>query len=168
MQDEIKRILVGQVTGIYGVKGWLKIVSYTRPPENIFLYSPWWIKQNDVWRETRLLEGKVHGKGMIAALAGVSDRDVARGLIGADIEIYRSQLQELPEGEFYWDDLLGMQVINRQGTVLGKLTEILETGANDVLVVEQKERHLIPLIWNMYVMGVDQAKGIIVVDWQAE
>ena len=168
MQDENKRILMGRVAGIYGVKGWIKIVSYTRPPENIFLYSPWLIKQDDIWQETGLLEGKIHGKGLIAALEGISDRDEARDLIGADIAIYRSQLQRLPPGEYYWDDLLGMQVINLQGIALGNLKEILETGANDVLVVVGQGRHLIPLIWNMYVMGIDQQKGIIEVDWEPE
>lgn len=168
MQDEKRRILVGRVAGIYGVKGWLKIVSYTRPPENIFIYRPWLIKRDDVRQETGLLEGKVHGKGLIAALEGITDRDVARGLVGADIEIHHSQLRELPPGEYYWDELLDMQVINRQGKVLGRLKEILETGANDVLVVEGEGRHLIPLIWDMYVMGVDQTKGIIEVDWEPE
>ena len=168
MQDVKKRILVGRIAGIYGVKGWLKIVSYTRPPENIFIYSPWLVKQDDNWQETGLLEGKVHGKGLIAALEGITDRDAARGLIGADIGIYRSQLPKLPPGEYYWDDLKDMQVNNLQGKVLGRLKEILETGANDVLVVEGEGRHLIPLIWDMYVMGVDQARGIIEVDWEPE
>ena len=168
MQDEYKRILIGRVAGIYGVKGWVKIVSYTRPPENIFLYSPWLIKRDDTWQKSVLKDGKIHGKGLIASLEGVTDRDVARELIGADIEIYRSQLQELPPGEYYWDDLLGMQVINQQGMVLGNLKEILETGANDVLVVVGQGRYLIPMIWNMYVMGVDQQKGIIEVDWEPE
>ena len=168
MQVEKRRILVGRIAGIYGVKGWLKIVSYTRPPENIFMYRPWLIKQDDIWQETGLLEGKVHGKGLIAALEGITDRDVARGLIGADIGIYRTQLPELPPGEYYWDDLQDMQVNNRQGKVLGRLKDILETGANDVLVVEGEGRHLIPMIWDMYVMGVDHTRGIIEVDWEPE
>jgi 16S rRNA processing protein RimM len=168
MQGKKRRILVGRIAGIYGVKGWLKIVSYTRPPENIFIYSPWLIKQDDTWQETGLLEGKVHGKGLIAALEGITERDAARRLIGADIGIYRTLLPELPPGEYYWDDLLDMQVNNRQGKVLGRLKEIMQTGANDVLVIEGEGRHLIPLIWDMYVMGVDQTKGIIEVDWEPE
>jgi len=168
MQDEKRRILVGRIAGIYGVKGWLKIVSYTRPPENVFMYRPWLIKQDDTWQETGLLEGKVHGKGLIAALEGITDRDIARGLVGTDIGIYRAQLPELPPGEYYWDDLRDMQVSNRQGKVLGRLKEILETGANDVLVVEGEGRHLIPMIWDMYVMGVDHTRGIIEVDWEPE
>ena len=168
MQDENKRILMGRIAGIYGVKGWVKIVSFTRPPENIFLYSPWLIKQDSTWQETGLLEGKIHGKGLIAALEGISDRDEARELIGSEIAVFRSQLHELPPGEYYWDDLLGMQVVNQQGIVLGDLKEILETGANDVLVVVGQGRHLIPLIWKMYVISVDPAKGMIEVDWVPE
>jgi 16S rRNA processing protein RimM len=168
MQDENKRILMGRIAGIYGVKGWLKIVSYTRPPENIFLYTPWLIKKKGEWQETGLQEGRIHGKGLIASLAGITGRDAAREYIGADIEIYRSQLQKLPPGEYYQDDLLGLQVINRQGAMLGNLKEILETGANEVLVIEGQGRHLIPLIWDMYVTSVDLAKGIIEVDWEPE
>lgn len=168
MQDENRRILIGRIAGIYGVKGWFKVVSFTRPPENIFSYTPWWIKKDGEWQEAGLQEGKVHGKGLIASLEGIGDRDEARELIGADIWIYRSQLKDLPPGEYYQEDLLGLQVINRQGKVLGSLKEILETGANEVMVVEGQDRHLIPLVWNMYVMGIDTVKGIIEVDWIPE
>lgn len=166
MQDETKRILMGRVAGLYGVKGWLKIVSYTRPPDNIFLYNPWQIKQDGASRAVALVEGKVHGKGLIAAFAGITDRDAARELIGAEIEIDRAQLRELAPGEYYWHDLLGMQVVNNSGKALGRLTEILETGANDVLVVKGEGRHLIPLVWNSYVLAVDREQGIIRVDWE--
>ena len=166
MQDESKRIQVGRIAGIYGVKGWLKIESYTRPPENIFSYKPWYIKQDGNWQEMNLLDSKIHGKGLIAALENINDRDVAREFIDADISIFRSQLHDLEPGEYYWHDLLGMQVINQQDSLLGQLQEILETGANDVLVVKGKNRYLIPLVWGRYVLEVDQDKGNIRVDWE--
>ena len=166
MQEESNHILVGQVTGIYGVKGWLKIESYTRPPENIFSYSPWYIKKDRDWQEINLQDGKNHGKGLIVALENINDRDVAREFIGSDISILRSQLPELGPGEYYWNDLLGMQVIDQRGNILGHLQQILETGANDVLVVAGENRHLIPLIWGKYVLDVDQDKRNIRVDWE--
>ena len=166
MQEDTKRILVGHITGIYGVKGWLKIKSYTRPAENIFSYKPWYIKQDSDWREMNLLEGKTHGKGLIAALEQLNDRDVARGLIGSDISILRSQLPELKKGEYYWHDLIGMQVIDQENKVLGHLKQIVETGANEVMVVVGDDRRLIPLVWEHYVQEVNHDEGIIRVDWE--
>lgn len=167
MRDETKRIFMGRITGIYGIKGWLKIESYTRPPDNIFSYKPWYIGRDNDWRAVLPHGGKRHGKGLIVALDGVDDRDVARTYIGADISVFRSQLQKLEPGEYYWHDLLGMQVVDQQGRVLGQLKEIMETGANEVLVVEGEGRHLIPLVWGHYVIDVDQDKGVIRVDWES-
>ncbi|MBI4006345.1 MAG: ribosome maturation factor RimM [Gammaproteobacteria bacterium] len=167
MRDRSQRIIVGRVTGIYGVKGWVKVMSYTRPRENIFSYNPWLIKQDGDWREIALLDNKQHGKGLIAALAGLTDRDTARAVLGADIAIDQSQLQEPGPGEYYWHDLFGLQVINQENITLGTLKEIVETGANDVLVVEGEQRHLIPLIWKIYVLKVDLDLGIIRVDWES-
>lgn len=165
MQDLRRRIPVGYITGIYGIRGWLKIESYTRPPENIFSFQPWYIIRNGSWQETNVRQGRIHGKGLIVALEGVTDRDIARDLVDNEITIFRSQLAELPPGEFYWVDLIGMQVINQQEKILGRVIEILETGANDVLVVEGQVRYLIPIVWNMYVFNVDTGKQLISVDW---
>ena len=166
MRDQSQHIIVGRIAGIYGVKGWLKIRSYTRPRENIFSYDPWLIKQDGSWREMTLLDGKVHGKRLIAALEGLTDRELARAIVGGDIAINRSQLQEPGPGEYYWHDLLGLQVINQQNITLGTLKKILETGANDVLVVEGEQRHLIPVIWAIYVLKIDPEQGIIQVNWE--
>jgi 16S rRNA processing protein RimM len=113
-----------------------------------------------------LLDGKVHGKRLIAALEGLADRELARAIVGVDIAINRSQLQEPGPGEYYWHDLLGLQVINQQTITLGTLKKILETGANDVLVVEGEQRHLIPVIWAIYVLKIDPEQGIIQVNWE--
>ena len=165
MQERRKRILVGHITGIYGIRGWLKIESYTRPPENIFSFQPWYIKRNECWQEISVREGRNHGKGLIVALDGITDRDIARDLVDKEISIFRSQLVELPPGEFYWVDLIGMQVINQQGRILGNVVEILETGANDVMVVKGQGRHLIPIVWNMYIFNIDPGKRLISADW---
>jgi 16S rRNA processing protein RimM len=114
----------------------------------------------------KVREGRPQGKGLVASLEGIEDRDIARLLVGADIYIERDQLPSLPEGEYYWTDLLGLQVINRQGQSLGEVVEILETGANDVLVVKGESRELIPWVWGTYLLDVDLEAGRITVDWQ--
>jgi len=167
MQDESQRIVVGRISGIHGVRGWLKVMSYTRPRNNIFNYDCWLLKQDDNWQEMVLLVGQPQGKGLIAQLEGVEDRDQARALLDADIAIERSQLVDASPGEYYWHDLIGLDVCNQQNEILGQVKELLETGANDVLVVEGKHRILIPFINECYVLEIDLENSIIRVDWDA-
>jgi len=169
MQDEAGHIIIGKIVGVYGTKGWFKILSFTRPRENIFKYGPWLVKQNNQWLEMQLLEGKPQGKGLVASVEGITDRDEAMALVGSEIAINRAQLPAPKEGEFYWHDLINMQVINKQNEMLGVVTELLETGANDVLVVEaDKQRHLIPYVQDVYIKDVDTEQGVIQVDWQSD
>lgn len=165
MLDNSSRILIGRVTGVYGIRGWLKIESYTRPRENIFSYQPWYLKREESWQKIHPRDTGLHGKGLVVALEGITDRDIAREMVGAEISIFRSQLAELPTGEFYWVDLIGLQVVNQQGKTLGEMTGILETGANDVMIVEGQGRYLIPIVWDMYVLAVEPGKRRICVDW---
>jgi 16S rRNA processing protein RimM len=166
MEGETGKLLLGRISGIYGVKGWIKVFSYTRPAENILNYPSWYLKHRDEETLYKVREGRPQGKGLVASLEGIEDRDIARLLVGADIYIERDQLPSLPEGEYYWTDLLGLQVINRQGQSLGEVVEILETGANDVLVVKGESRELIPWVWGTYLLDVDLEAGRITVDWQ--
>jgi len=169
MQDEASIIIIGKIVGVYGIKGWLKILSFTRPRQNIFDYGPWLVKQSEEWQEIQLLEGKPQGKGLVASLEGITDRDEAMALVSSEIAIDRDQLPEPKEGEFYWHDLINMQVINQQNEVLGVVKELLETGANDVLVVEaDKLRYLIPYVQDVYIKDVDTEQGVIQVDWQSD
>jgi 16S rRNA processing protein RimM len=162
------RVIIGRISGVYGTAGWVRVFSYTRPRENICSYSPWLVATPDGWEERELLETRVHGKGLIARLAGPEDRDAARALIDRDIAVYRRQLPALPEGEYYWCDLIGRRVVNLGGEELGEVTEIRETGANDVLVVEDGGRRLIPLVMEKVVREVDPAGDRIVVDWDGD
>jgi len=162
------RVIIGRINGVYGTAGWVRVFSHTRPRDNIFSYSPWLVATPDGWEERALLEARVQGKGLIARLAGVTDRDAARALMDRDIAVYRRQLPALPEGEYYWCDLIGRRVVNLQGEDLGEVTDIRETGANDVLVVEDGGRHLIPLVMENVVREVDPAGDRIVVDWDAD
>jgi len=169
MQDEASLIVIGKIVGVYGIKGWFKILSFTRPRENIFNYGPWLVKQNSEWLEIQLQEGKPQGKGLVASLEGITDRNEAMTLVGSELAIDREQLPAAKEGEFYWHDLINMQVINKQNEMLGVVTELLETGANDVLVVEaDKQRYLIPYVYGVYIKDVDTEQGVIQVDWQSD
>ena len=161
-------VTVGRIGGIYGVAGWVRIVSYTRPVTNIFSYTPWLIGDGDQQQSCELSEGRVHGKGLIAKLRDLDDRDIARSYIGKMISLKRSQMPELPPGEYYWCDLMHHDVVNQTGVYLGKVTDILETGANDVLVIEGENRHLVPLIMDRYVTSIDLPGGRITVDWDPE
>jgi len=162
------RVIIGRISGVYGVAGWVKVFSYTRPKENIFNYSPWLIGTQGVWQKKALQEASVHGKGLIARLDGVTDREAARAVMGSDIAVYRTQLPPLPEGEYYWCDLIGRKVVNLEGDELGEVTEVQETGANDVLIVEGHGRHLIPVVMDRVIREVDLAAGRILVDWDAD
>ncbi len=175
MRDGAGLIVIGKVVGVHGIKGWLKILSFTRPRENIFKYAPWLVKQNILvsprseWLGMQLLEGRSQGKGLIASLKGITDRNETMTLVGSEIAINRAQLPALEKGEFYWHDLINMRVINKQNEILGVVTEFLETGANDVLVVEaDKQRCLIPYVQDVYIKDIDVGQGVIQVDWQSD
>ena len=169
---------VGKLNGLFGVKGWVKIFSNTQPKENILTYSPWYLKRNGQWQEFELLSGKSHGKGVIAQLAGCTDRDIATDLIGSEIAIKREQLAKPASGEYYWNDLIGLLVKNLDGIELGKITSMLETGANDVIVVlsedgqkdskGKKRERLIPFITEEVVQEVNLEQGFMTVNWDAE
>jgi 16S rRNA processing protein RimM len=163
-----RRIIVGKISGLYGVQGWVKVLSYTRPVENILSYTPWLLGRSGQWESREVIEGSTHGKGLIAKLDAVNDREVARSCIGKDIALYREQMPALPDGQYYWCDLVGMEVENRDGIRLGTVVEIRETGANDVLVVEGERRYLIPLIMDRYVLAVDVDSKHMTVDWEPE
>lgn len=160
-----RRVIIGQVSGIHGVTGWVKVFSYTRPKENIFTYSPWQLQPD--WTERNVLEGKVQGKGLIVRLEGIDDRDSARNLMGMDIAIFRSQLPDPEPGCYYWYDLIGLDVVTLQGDVLGKIVDIQETGANDVLIIEGRGRHLVPLITDEVIKEIDLEQRRMMVDWIA-
>lgn len=161
-------IAVGKIAGIYGVKGWVKIISYTDPIENILSYNPWFLQQAQNWHEIACVQSKRYGKGLIAQLAGIQDREVARKLIGTEISIQRAQLPDLPEGEYYWADLISMTVINENNITLGQVIEVFATGANDVLVVKGEKRHLIPFLKNKTILNIDLIKKVILVAWDAD
>ncbi|MGH8606222.1 MAG: ribosome maturation factor RimM [Gammaproteobacteria bacterium] len=161
-------IVVGRVCGVYGVKGWLRVYSYTQPKTNILRYSPWYLEGNSGWLERALVDCKTHRDAVVALLEGYEDRAQARGSIGQEIAVYRSQLPEPGLDEYYWADLIGMRVVNREGADLGAVTGLVETGVHDVLVVQGERERLIPFISRIYVFGVDPVLRCIAVEWDPE
>ncbi|WFE68870.1 ribosome maturation factor RimM [Thiomicrospira sp. R3] len=164
-----EKLILGRINGVYGVKGWVKIYSHTDPVGNILNYQPWWVKHQGKWVKMKVTDTHAPqgGKAIVAHLETINTREQARELMGSDIAVTREQLPDSEDG-FYWTDLMGCQVENSQGLVLGEVTELLETGAHDVLRVKGSVQVLIPFVWDIYVLDVDLDKRVIKVNWQLE
>ncbi|MEQ8857800.1 MAG: ribosome maturation factor RimM [Pseudomonadales bacterium] len=160
-------VVVGRIAGPYGVSGALRISSSTQPPENLLDYRPWMIGRAGTFQEIDLLSIRTHGDGFVATLRGIADREAARRLSGAEIAVPRSALPELDgDREYYWRDLIGLSVSNADGTALGTVESLLETGAHDVLVIVAGERRTLVPFADPFLLEVDPAGGFIRVDWQ--
>lgn len=168
-----RRLTLGRVAGVYGVKGWVKIRSDTRPIENLFDYSPFWLASGAGF-EAKWVEGKSHGDGLVARITGpdgrlIEDRDVAAGLIGCEIQVERSRLPPPVDGQHYWFDLVGLEVRNVEGVRLGKVETLVSNGAQDVLVVQDGDtERLIPFVHGPIIQSVSLDQGLIVADWQPD
>lgn len=159
-------IALGRIAGVYGVKGWIKVVSDTQPRDGILRYKPWLLGPKAT--PSRVAEGKIHGKGLVARLDGCDDRDAAALLVGQEIFVTRDQLPPARADEFYWVDLEGLQVVTSEGVELGRVDHLFATGANDVLVVKGERERLVPFVWDDVVKEVDLEQGRIEVDWDPE
>jgi 16S rRNA processing protein RimM len=159
---------MGRVIAPYGVRGWLKIRPETEQPQSLLSYGTWRVGAEGEWRDFRVAEGRVHGGSeLVARLEGVVDRDQAAGLRSAQIAVARSALPPAPEGEYYWADLIGLDVVNCEGVGLGVVDEVFATGANDVLVVRGERERLVPFVQSV-VIEVDLQASRLKVDWGAE
>lgn len=168
MNGEPRRIVIGRIAGLFGVKGWVKLLSWTEPRDAIIEFSPWQVQVAGHWREWKVVEGQAHGKGVIARLEGITDRDQAAALMGSDIAVWRSQLPATKPGEYYWADLIGLAVQLEDGRPLGKVDGMMATGSNDVMVVKGERERLIPFIRSQVIKHVDLAQGVIQVDWDPD
>ena len=164
-----KRILVGEIMGAFGVRGEVKIRSHTEPETVIFRYQPWLLR--DARGNERVLEGvrgRSGAKGVVAQLPGVEDRDAAEALRGTEIYVPREALPPPKPGEYYWVDLEGLEVVTVDGVALGRVSHLVSTGVNDVLVVEGERERMIPFKEPDYVTSVDFESARITVDWDPE
>jgi len=165
------RVELGRINGAYGVHGWVKVFSQTRPMEDILNYRVWQLESRPGSGDSttvQLLAGRRQGKGIVAQISGCSDRDQAAAMRGIRISVAADELATLDEGEYYWRDLIGLTVNNQQGIELGRVSDLLETGNNDVLVVKGERERLIPYLPGSSVVRVDIAAGSILVDWDAD
>ena len=135
MSQASDKVIIGKIGAPYGVKGWVKINSYTEVPEGIFDYSPWLLADG---KEYQIDQWRPHGKAIVAKLIDIDSRDDAERIKNLDISIDAEQLPELGDDEVYWRELNGMQVVTTQGYQLGVVKEVFNTGANDVIRVKAK------------------------------
>lgn len=163
-----QHIDVGKISGVFGVKGWVKVFSFTDPRENILTYSPWLLKKGDETKKVNVVDGQLQSKTIVAQLAGVNDRDQASDLIGWDIFISREQLPKTAKGEYYWSELIGLNVETVDGVHLGVVDSLLETGANDVIIVQGERERCLPFLKGQTIIDVDLNAAKIIVDWDPE
>lgn len=185
-----QRIFLGHVTGVSGLKGWIKIHSDTNPRENIVSYPAWWLEQSSGWSQVKVVDGRPQGKTIVAQIEGISSPEQASELIGAKIAVDRGSMPQLSSGEYYWADLTDMQVQTSDGIQIGPVSRLFETGANDVMVVtderEQpveeagnaqasgksvlavKKEVLVPWLVPDVIKDVDMSNRIITVDWDPD
>ncbi|MEI6895545.1 MAG: ribosome maturation factor RimM [Colwellia sp.] len=167
-----QQIILGKVGAVYGIKGWLKIHSFTGETEAILDYFPWSLKLGNKTQTVEITDWRKHNKGLIVKVAGIDDRDVAQTLVGSEVLTREAALPNLPQGDFYWRDLIGMSVVTNKGYDLGVVADMMETGANDVLVVKanlndgfSKKERLIPYLFEQVIESVSIENKQICVDW---
>jgi len=167
-------LVVGKFTAAYGIKGWVKLHSYTDPIDNIIGYQPLFFKKQGKWQTLEIEKIQRHAKSLIAKVKGCDNRDQTPFYSGCELGILESQLPKLKGDDFYWSDLMGLTVKSDQGQIFGVVDHLLETGSNDVLVVKATEHsiddqeRLIPYLFGDVVKNVDLQAREIIVDWDAD
>jgi len=162
-------VIMGRVASAFGIRGWLKIQPFSEYIDSLLDYKTWYLGQEGgPWREIEVVQCEVHAKTLAAQFADCPDRNAAEKLKGLLIAVARSSLPEQEEGEYYWSDLIGLAVVNEAGESFGTVAELMETGANDVLVVRGTGSDiLIPFLANV-IKQVDRAGKVIRVDWTTD
>ncbi|MDH4609502.1 ribosome maturation factor RimM [Pseudomonas sp. BN102] len=169
--DEL--IVLGKIFSVHGVRGEVKVYSFTDPLDNVLDYRRWTLKRDNEVKQVEVVSGRVHGKVLVVRLKGLDDREVARTYAGFEVCVPVSELPELDDDEFYWHQLEGLNVINQDGQLLGRIDHLLETGANDVMVVkpcagslDDRER-LLPYT-EQCVLSIDLDVGEMRVEWDVD
>ena len=155
---------MGRIAAPFGIKGWVKVQPFSEDPGTLMDFASWRVGRGEQQEHYSVEAIQDHGKALVAKLAGIDDRDAAYALRGQEISVAKGDLPPPQENEFYWSDLIGLKVVNRQGIELGKVDSLMESGANDLLVVKGTREHLIPFV-AAFVGKVDVAGGTIEVDW---
>jgi len=163
-----QQINVGKISGVFGVKGWVKVFSFTDNKENILNYSPWLLKKDSETRLIKVIDGKLQGKAVVAQLEAVNDRDQAASLMGWDIFITPDQLPKAAKDEYYWSDLIGLSVETSLGVQLGVIESLMETGANDVVIIKGDRERVIPFLQGQTIISIDLDNTRMIVDWDPD
>jgi 16S rRNA processing protein RimM len=157
-------VVMGHVSAPFGVFGWIKVQPYTEEIGGLLDYPSWWLGKDGNWREYPVEKAEAHSKAVVAKLKGLNYREAALLLKGCQVAVPRGQFPKTAKNEYYWTDLIGLDVVNTEGIHLGTVKTLLETGANDVLVLEGDRERLIPFI-SQAVLDVDIENRVIRVDW---
>ena len=161
-------VILGKISGVYGLRGWVKVYAETRERTDILEFKRWYLRRADGWQAVKVIEGRAQAKGVIVQLEGVGHCDQARALIGTGIAVRRADLPPAAPGTYYWDDLIGLKVVNLEGIEFGTVSHLFETGgANDVVVVQGERERLIPYTKDA-VKSIDLKSRVMRVDWDAE
>jgi 16S rRNA processing protein RimM len=166
--NQERRILIARVVGAFGVRGEVKLQSFTDPLKQALKYQPWVMLHQGQEKEISGVKGRETAKGLTAAFAGVEDRNAAEALVGAEFWVPRSRLPAPKAGEYYWIDLEGMQVRNLDGVDFGKVSHLFNNGANDVIFIQGERTRLLPFVMDDYIKHIDFDAQIITVDWDAD
>ena len=174
LASEDALIQIGSIVGVHGVKGWVKLFSDTDPAEQILSYHPWHVRQHGKLIAVEVAEVRQQGKKIQVRFKDVDNRNQAEAWVGATVWTKKTDFPQLPEGEFYWHELMGLTVDNTEGEILGRVARLFETGANDVLVVEPCAgsvdglERLIPYVEPQFILKVDLETGSILVNWSKD
>lgn len=168
MSNQADWIVIGRFGRPHGIKGFVSVYSFTEPRDNILAYTDWHVFLNNTWQPIKLLSAQAHNKIIVAQIEGYPERETVALLTNVEIAVDRSQLAPLAPGEYYWHQLIGMNVVNPQGQTFGSVIEVIPTGANDVLVVQGEKRHLIPYLPGQFIIDINDTKRVITVDWDLD
>ena len=165
-------VVMGRIVAPYGVFGWVKVIPQTEEFDGLLGYKTWWVGKDDHWRELKVESAKIHNDVLVVKLQGIEERDGALACKTMKVAVPRAMLPQPKENEYYWSDLIGLAVKNQQEVDFGKVTDVLETGANDVIVVtgvdeKGKRERLIPFTADA-ILDVSLEKQTMLVDWDAD
>ncbi len=160
-------IVMGRVSAPFGVKGWVRVQPFTEQTDSLFCYPQWWLGEAGGWRRRAVEEKAVHGSALVVRFAGIADRDQAASLKGQDVAVRRDQLPTLDAGEYYWADLVGLEVENTKGQSLGRVERVFESGADPVLVVTGERERLLPFV-DAVIKRVDLDAEKLLVEWELD
>lgn len=161
-------LVVGRFGRVHGIKGYITIISFTEPRDNIFTYKHLHAYISKQWQPLKFTEQEITVKNLLVRVDGYPECNQAANLTNIDIGILKQDLPGLRSDEYYWHELIGMSVITKQDIVLGKVVDMLSTGANDVLIVEGERRHLIPYLPDQFVINISRDEQRIIVDWDKD